>query len=358
MCRKIGELVMTVSFELTAAAVHSSRSRTLPLRVWLQSLLYSCCIMAESVEFEHFIGMNMVPSSTLFHPNGQKYIFSSGASLVIGDLIDQHSQQFLRRHDDSITCIALSASGRMLASGQRGENSNIYVWDFESQQLVYSFEEHDFAVQHIAFSEDEKLLASIGSDDDAKLIIWDLSNGCIVASAGRLALGTTCVCFAGFVKDIKRRNTSHYLVCSAGAEGIVLWDLDPFSGDFLPMKLTGEARATVSRHITAVSFSDDREFVYGATTSGDYIVGSVRVNKIVQVVQATKMQLNAILYHDTGVVIGCGDSTIKMYTHSGEYKGQLKLDGPVISISPSPDRLEVNIHSLHPCHQESCLSMR
>ncbi len=165
--------------------------------------------MAESVEFEHFIGMNMIPSSTLFHPNGQKYIFSSGASLVIGDLIDQHSQQFLRRHDDSITCIALSASGRVLASGQRGENSNIYVWDYESQQLIYSFEEHDFAVQHIAFSEDEKLLASIGSDDDAKLIIWDLSNGCIVASAGRLAQGTTCVCFAGFVKDIKRRNTSH-----------------------------------------------------------------------------------------------------------------------------------------------------
>lgn len=129
-------------------------------------------------------------------------------------------------------------------------------------------------------------------------------------------------------------------------DGIVLWDLDPYSGDLVPMKLTGEARATVSRHVTAVSFSDDREFVYGATTSGDYIVGSVRVNKIVQVVQATKMTLNAILYHGTGVVIGCGDSSIKMYTHNGDYKGQLKLDGSVITIAPSPDRLEVGVIQL------------
>lgn len=297
--------------------------------------------MAEAVEFEHFIGINVIPNSTHFHPNGQKYIFSSGACLVIGDLIDAHAQEFLRRHDDSVTCITMSSSGRLLASGQKGENADVYVWDFEGRRVAFRFEEHDFAIQDIAFSEDEKLLASLGNQEDGKLIVWDLSNGCIVASSGKLALGTTCVTFAGFVKDIKRRNTSHYLICTAGVDGIVLWDLDPYSGDFLPMKLTGEARATITRHVTAVSFSDDREFLYGATTSGDYIVGSIRSNKIVQVVQATKMQLNAILYHHTGVIIGCGDASIKMYTHSGDYKGQLKLDGPVVSLSPSPDRLEV-----------------
>jgi hypothetical protein len=64
----------------------------------------------------------------------------------------------------------------------------------------------------------------------------------------------------------------------------------------------------------------------------------------VQVVQATKMQLNTILYHSTGVVIGCGDASIKMYTHAGEFQGQLKLDGPVINLSSSPDRLEVSCY--------------
>jgi WD40 repeat protein len=310
--------------------------------------------MAEAVEFEHFIGINTIPKCTHFHPNGQKYIFSSGASLVIGDLIDAHTQEFLRQHDDAITAIAVSSSGRMIASGQQGENSDVIIWDFETKKVMHTLEEHDYRVQDIAFSDDEKLVVTIGNEEDGKMIIWDLSNGCIVSSCGKLALGTTFVCFAGYVKDIKRRNTSHYLLCSAGADGIVLWDLDPYSGDLLPLKLLGEARATITRQVTAVSFSDDKEYLYGATTSGDFIVGSVRSNKIVQVIQATKMQLSAILYHSTGVVIGCGDASIKMYTHAGEFQGQLKLDGPVINLSSSPDRLEVTRASFGLCKSQ-CL---
>ena len=53
------------------------------------------------------------------------------------------------------------------------------------------------------------------------------------------------------------------------------------------------------------------------------------------------MQLNAILYHSTGIVIACGDASIKLYTHSGDFQGQLKMDGPVVGLSASPDRLEV-----------------
>lgn len=249
----------------------------------------------------------------------------------------------MRQHDDAVTAIAVSLSGRYIASGQKGENADVFIWDYETRKIIHRFEEHDFRIEDIAFSEDEILVVTIGNEQDGKLIIWDMSNGCIVASHGKLALGTSFACFAGFVKDIKRRNTSHYMLCTAGVDGIVLWDLDPFSGDLLPFKLTGEARATITRHVTAVSFSDDREQLYGATTSGDFIVGSVRSGKIVQVIQATKMQLNAILYHSTGVVIGCGDASIKMYSHSGDFRGELRLDGPVINLSASPDRLEVSL---------------
>lgn len=299
-----------------------------------------------SVEFEHFIGLNTVPKSSIFHPNGQNYIFSSGGNLIIGDLVDGHSQEFLRRHDDTITCIAVSSSGTLLASGQKGENSDIYVWDFATRQVIHHFEEHDVSIQDIAFSEDEKIFASLGHEDDGKLVLWDLSNGCIIAAASHIASGTLCVAFAGFIKDIKRRNTSHYMLCTAGMDGLVIWDLDPYSGDLTPLKLTGEARATLTRQLTAIAFSDDYEYVYGATTSGDFIIGSFRNQKIVQVVQATKLRLNAILFSSSGggvIVLGCGDATIKIYAINGDYRGQLKLDGSVISLSPSPDKLEVII---------------
>ena len=76
--------------------------------------------MSASVEFDRFIGLNVLPSGALFHPDGQKYVFSSGGNIVIGDLIDSNQQVFLREHDDFITCLAVSSSGKYLASGQTG----------------------------------------------------------------------------------------------------------------------------------------------------------------------------------------------------------------------------------------------
>lgn len=297
--------------------------------------------MAESIEFEHFIGLNCMPTSTIFHPDGQKYISSNGANVVIGDLIDPHSQQFLRKHDDTVSALALSPSGNFIASGQCGENADVLVWDFHSQRIMYRFEEHDFGVVALSFSHDEKIFASLGHADDGKIIIWDLSNGCIIAAATNLQPGVLCLKFAGMVKNIKRRDTDHYQLCSAGRDGVVVWDLDPYTGDFLPQKLLGEARATISRVVTDICFSDDYEYLYAATTSGDYLIASIRSLKIMRAIQATRKQLNSIMYYNGGVVIACGDATVKLYNVNAEMYGEVKLDGDVISLSPSADRLEV-----------------
>jgi WD40 repeat protein len=295
-----------------------------------------------SIEFEHFIGVNTIQSGVIFHPNGENYIFSNGTSVIIGDLLDSHKQQFLKKHDDFVTCLAVSQSGKLIASGQLGDNSDIYVWDFEMKCVIYKFEEHDHKIQAIAFSDDERILATIGNSDDDKLIVWDLSNGCIIASAYKLPVGTTCLSFGGFVRDIKRRDTNHYLLCTAGIDGLVIWDLDPFSGDLVPQKIVAEARATMSRQVTAVAFSDDKEFIYAATTSGDYIVASMRSKKIVQAVQATRMSTNSILsLNDGEVILGCGDNSVKLYDANGEFKSQIQVDGSVTCLSLSPDKLEV-----------------
>lgn len=217
------------------------------------------------------------------------------------------------------------------------------MWDFHTRQLLYTFEEHDFKIEALAFSDDEKLLASIGSPEDGKLLLWDMSNGCIVASANKIPIGTTCVKFGGFVKDIKRRNTDKYQLCTAGNDGLMIWELDPYSGDMESYKLLGEVRATISRYVTDISWSDDFEFIYGATTSGDYIVASLKYRRIMQAVQATKMGLGCILYHSGGIVIGCGDSTVKFFNSQYAFQSEIRMDSPVVSLSFSPDRLEILI---------------
>jgi len=294
-----------------------------------------------SLEFDHFIGLNTIPQGALFLPDGQKYIFSSGANVVIGDLLDPHSQEFLRGHDDIVTCIAVSSQGRFIASGQRGENADIVVWDCQTMQEVYRFEEHDHMIQSLAFSHDEKMLASIGSTEDGNLILWDMSNGCIISSSHKLPADTVYVGFAGFIKDIKRRDTNHYQLCTAGKDGVLIWDIDPYQGDILSFKLQGDARGTISRVITSLAYSPDYEYLYGATTSGDFIIGQFKTQRILRSIQATRMALHAILVQNNTIVIGCGDKTIKLYNLNGDFLTQVELDGGVIGLSLSPDQLEV-----------------
>lgn len=297
-----------------------------------------------SVEFEHSIGNSVVGNGICFHPNGQNFLYCAGWNIGVGDLTNPHSQRFLRGHDGHITCIAVSPSGRYIASGQEGERSDIIVWDFETSNKLYSFEEHDYKIQSLSFSHDEKILVSIGCPDDGNLIVWDLSNGAIVAAAAKIAKGTNCVVNGGFIRDIKRRDTNHYQICTGGRDGITLWNLDPYSGDLVAEKMTGDPRASIAREVTALSFSYDKELLFAATASGDFMIASLKAGKIKKAVQATKQGLGTMACFRGGLVVGGGDGSLITFDDAEPFSPRSKtsLDGsPVIGISLSSDHLEV-----------------
>jgi hypothetical protein len=50
---------------------------------------------------------------------------------------DPTKQVQLRGHDDELTAFAMSPAGNMLATGQRGQNSDVVVWD--TKQLAQKF---------------------------------------------------------------------------------------------------------------------------------------------------------------------------------------------------------------------------
>jgi cilia- and flagella-associated protein 52 len=296
-----------------------------------------------SLDFEHFIGLNAIPQGACFHPDGQKFVFSSGATVVIGDLLDPHSQEFLRGHDDNITALAVSKSGTLLASGQRGINSDILIWDYQTRSIKYRFEEHDHMIQGLAFSEDEKILASIGNAESIDLIFWDMSNGCIISSAAKIPIETTCISFAGFIKNIKRRDTNHYQIYTGGKEGIMLWDLDPHTGELQSTRVLADARATITRHITGFALSHDYEHLYAATTSGDYVYVNVRTQRLIRAWPVTRLALLSILFLSAQerIIVGGGDKSLKIYNIQGDLLRQTELDGAIVGLSLSHDELEV-----------------
>jgi WD40 repeat protein len=153
---------------------------------------------------------------------------------VCGDLKDPHSQHFLTAHDDSITCIAISNQGNLIASGQRGDNSDVVLWDYQSKRALFRLSEHDYEVSNLAFSHDDLLLITTGNSLDGKLFIWNTTNGHIISSLKVASQifpdGISSVCFGGFVKDIKLRNTDKYQFAIAGSKKLTLWSLDPNQG--------------------------------------------------------------------------------------------------------------------------------
>ena len=180
------------------------------------------------VELDHSIGFSgPVVGSVQLHPGLKEYILIVGSSIVVRDITDPHNQHFLTAHDDQITCLSISNQGALIASGQRGENSDIVVWNYAEKKAIFRLSEHDHEVSNLAFSHDDRLLLSTGNTLDGKLFIWNMKNGHIVSSLLLVpqvfAEGPKCIAWGGMVKDIKLRPTQNYQFAVSGAKKMTLW---------------------------------------------------------------------------------------------------------------------------------------
>ena len=90
------------------------------------------------------------------------------------------TQQFLRGHDNDVSVIRVSNSGKYVASGQKthmGFQAEIIVWDFDSLGIVHRLKLHKELIQSLTFSYNEQYLASVGWMEDSRLVIWDVESG-------------------------------------------------------------------------------------------------------------------------------------------------------------------------------------
>ncbi|KAG5188453.1 quinon protein alcohol dehydrogenase-like superfamily [Tribonema minus] len=224
------------------------------------------------MELEHAVGFRGIPGGLHYHPNGKDFVYAAGATVVICDLSDPHAQSILVGHTADISCLALGSGGDLIASGQIGGDSpDALVWDFASRTELYRLSEHDHGIQAVAFSDDDRLLCTAGVAEDGKVLVWDMSSGAIVAllAAGRAR--AACVAWGGMVRDVKRRDTRGYQLATAGDQKIVLWTLDPYTGEMQGARVAVEGRGATLRDVTSLAFSDDRESLYCTTTSGDVL---------------------------------------------------------------------------------------
>ena len=94
----------------------------------------------EELNLKAVIGFKgSVGGGLILHPDNEHLIFPLGCTIVVRNVI-QRTQAFLQGHDNHISTLSLSKSGKYLASGQQtfmGFNADIIVWDFEERKEKY-----------------------------------------------------------------------------------------------------------------------------------------------------------------------------------------------------------------------------
>ena len=303
---------------------------------------------ANLIELDHAIGYSgEVLNSILLHPGQQDYITISGANVIIGDLTDPHKQRFFKGHDDQVTCVAISHNGKLLASGQKGDNSDVLVWAFDQGKLMYKLSEHDYAITTLDFSHDDRLLISCGSQLDGKLFIWDMSNGYIVSTItvipGIYPTAITCAKFGGFTKDVKLRATSKYQFAASGGKRLAVWSLDPVTGD---LKHDVVNANPIVRDYICLAFSTNNEaYLYAGTTSGDFCVFQVK-NKLLIFAQpvCAKGVSSIVALPGEKVCAGGGDGVLALFQVKETVCQQLaKIEflGSINGLHSSPDGVQL-----------------
>mmetsp|Transcript_51285 Transcript_51285/g.111311 ORF Transcript_51285/g.111311 Transcript_51285/m.111311 type:complete len:613 (+) Transcript_51285:37-1875(+) len=300
-----------------------------------------------SVDLEHAIGCNVeFRDISHLHPNGTHYVKAAGGVVILGSLQDPHEQEFLQGHDDFITCLAISRSGEMAASGQQGENADVILWNLRSRSQMYCFQEQDHGIDCVCFTHDDRYLCSCGDIVDQRVFVYDTSSGLIIAWAQLNPKPTVSIASGGFLRDIKRRETHEYQFAACGGKLLSMWHLDVSRGELVPQQVGSSGKQT--RDFTCVAFAVDFEYFFAGTTSGDIAVVLLK-NRVVQTfVPACSGGVASLLCLPTSagtrLLVGGGDGTVSVLSGPSptelREEREIRLDGKVNCLSLRNDASE------------------
>ena len=233
--------------------------------------------------------------------------YVAGGNVVSAPLRRVGQQGFLRGHDGDITCMAVSSSGRFMATGQGGVNADVRVWDLATGECAHVLSEHDEGVACVAFSPDERLVASCGVEGDGKLFVWDVETGGVVANGPCEPRDAKAVAFSPVVVQ-----GIFYTLACAGAD-VVVYGVDAALG-----KMGGQKCGVghTKRQYCSAIFDDDGEHLHCGSTSGDvasFGVAGCVLRALAPCCKGGALVLAKDPTEDGRFLVGGGDGTVSVF---------------------------------------------
>ncbi|XP_063727827.1 cilia- and flagella-associated protein 52-like [Symsagittifera roscoffensis] len=282
------------------------------------------------------IGFEGHASNTLrCHPDWNHILYALGSTIVVENL-GNHKQTFLNGHNNSVSCLAVSPSGRYVASGQvtfMGFKADVILWDFATRSVIKRFSLHKVKVEQVAFSPNEKYLVSLGSQDDRSVVVWDLETHEAICGAAA-ALSS-----AGLVTCLKYSNHSDDTFITGGDCNLRVWTLDRKNRKIKPEDIDTQK---IKRQYLCIEVESEDKHFFAGTLSGDVLMVNLQGDKKNpgRFPQKNLFSLGVsslALLANGHLLVGAGDGTVAEMKPGakGDIMGKVKsvkVDGGVTSL--------------------------
>lgn len=305
------------------------------------------------LELEHVVGYNgKFPDTIQYIPNSKNsYVYPIGGLVVIEDINDKHNQRFLKGHDMPISALAVSASGKYLATGQLGtifakiDDAPVILWDIAQARPINIFKGLRGGVRQLAFSPDDQFLAAYG--DNNYFMIWSCRDfGLISSKVSETPLSQICW---GEMKKIGKHPLYTLITTNPGNVFINMLEFDLGSLQYqLKTSFVQLPSSGLIRNYTCAKIDPTGQYFYAGTTGGEVCIFNIP-NKIFKAtLPVSNNGVYSLAVLKDSLIIGSGDGRVKkLVGEQTKYvlDKEILLEGRIMSLAVSADNAEILVGS-------------
>jgi microtubule-associated protein-like 6 len=240
-----------------------------------------------------------------------------------------HEQKFFYGHRSAVTAIAVSADGRYVASGERGNRPVVKLWDAQTCMEMASLGPfHRQGIACLAWSPDGKMVATVGQDIEHSVALWGSATGGwddarkLAYSPGDHQAVYYCVFLdqqfwgAGLIPQapgVDGPKHPGFLFSTGGIDHVKLWTYE--GRTIAPERGLWGDTGKVQPMLCGCSAGP--RLVTGAVSGHLYVWRGRQCEKVIR---AHESMITSLWACQTGVVSAGGDGFVKLYTEKLEHQ--------------------------------------